>query len=187
MPDCIAATTSFPTKQVAITPYQLYVLENSCSKQNSCSSLQHAFPGPPLHPQTDSTFPESGYWRHLLIVLFFSLSNFIFWNTEILWKSERILRISICSSPIFTTGPPRGAKEPACQSKRHKRHGFDTWVRKIPWTREWQPTPVFLPGKSHVQRCLAGKHRWPSCSYRKCPRGGSSFHSQLWFLGATRT
>ena len=29
--------------------------------------------------------------------------------------------------------------------------------------------------------------RWPSCSYRKCPRGGSSFHSQLWFLGATRT
>ena len=142
MPDCIAATTSFPTKQVAITPYQLYVLENSCS------SLQHAFPGPPLHPQTDSTFPESGYWRHLLIVLFFSLSNFIFWNTEILWKSERILRISICSSPIFTTGPPRGAKEPACQSKRHKRHGFDTWVRKIPWKREWQPTPVFLPENS---------------------------------------
>ena len=30
---------------------------------------------------------------------------------------------------------------------------------------------------------LAGKHRWSSCSYRKCPHGGSSFHSQFWFLG----
>ena len=31
-----------------------------------------------------------------------------------------------------------------------------SWVRKIPWRREWQPTPVFLPGKSHGQRSLAG-------------------------------
>ena len=28
--------------------------------------------------------------------------------------------------------------------------GFDPWVRKIPWRRKWQPTPVFLPGKSLV-------------------------------------
>ena len=27
-------------------------------------------------------------------------------------------------------------------------------VRKIPWRRKWQPTPVFLPGKSHGQRSL---------------------------------
>ena len=39
-------------------------------------------------------------------------------------------------------------KEPACQCRRHKRHGFDTWVGKIPW-RKWQPTPAFLPGESH--------------------------------------
>ena len=30
------------------------------------------------------------------------------------------------------------------------------WVRKFPWRRKWQPTPVFLPGKSHGQRSLAG-------------------------------
>ena len=30
--------------------------------------------------------------------------------------------------------------------------GFDLWVRKIPWRREQQPTPVFLPGKFHGQR-----------------------------------
>ena len=27
---------------------------------------------------------------------------------------------------------------------------------KIPWRRKWQPTPVFLPGKSHGQRSLVG-------------------------------
>ena len=26
----------------------------------------------------------------------------------------------------------------------------------LPWTREWQPTPVFLPGESHEQRSLVG-------------------------------
>ena len=37
-----------------------------------------------------------------------------------------------------------------------RRHGFDPWVRKVTWRRKWQPTPVFLPGKSHGQRRLAG-------------------------------
>ena len=36
------------------------------------------------------------------------------------------------------------------------RHGFDTWVRKIPSKRKWEHTPVFLPGKSHGQRSLMG-------------------------------
>ena len=30
------------------------------------------------------------------------------------------------------------------------------WVGKIPWSRKWQPTPVFLLEKSHGQRSLAG-------------------------------
>ena len=48
-------------------------------------------------------------------------------------------------------GFPGGAsgKEPACQSRRQKRHVFDPWVGKIPWRRAWQLTPLFLPGKSH--------------------------------------
>ena len=47
-------------------------------------------------------------------------------------------------------------KEPACQGKRPKRHGFHSWVGKIPWRRAWELTPVFLPGESHGQRSLAG-------------------------------
>ena len=34
--------------------------------------------------------------------------------------------------------------------------GFYPWVGKIPWRRERQPTPVFLPGESHGQRSLMG-------------------------------
>ena len=37
---------------------------------------------------------------------------------------------------------------------------FDPWVGKIPWRRQWQPTPVFLPEKSHGQRSLAGHSPW---------------------------
>ena len=46
-------------------------------------------------------------------------------------------------------------KETSCQCRR-QRHGYNPWVRKIPWRREWLPTPVFLPGKSHGQRNLMG-------------------------------
>ena len=33
---------------------------------------------------------------------------------------------------------------------------FDPWVMKIPWRREWLPTPVFLPREFYGQRSLAG-------------------------------
>ena len=55
------------------------------------------------------------------------------------------------SAIITDTSFPGGAcdKEPTCQCWRCKRCGFDPWVGKIPWSRKWQPTPVFLPGESH--------------------------------------
>ena len=37
---------------------------------------------------------------------------------------------------------------------------FDPWVGKVPWRREWLPTPVFLPGEFHEQRSLAGNSPW---------------------------
>ena len=37
---------------------------------------------------------------------------------------------------------------------------FDPWVKEVPWKRTWQPTPVFLPGKSHGHRSLAGYSPW---------------------------
>ena len=52
------------------------------------------------------------------------------------------------------------SKEPVCQCRRCKKCGLDTWVGKIPWNRNWQPTPVFTPGESHGQKNLAGYSSW---------------------------
>ena len=41
-----------------------------------------------------------------------------------------------------------------------RRPGFHPWVGKIPWRRKWQPTPVFLPGKSHGRQSLVGYCPW---------------------------
>ena len=60
---------------------------------------------------------------------------------------------------IQTLGPQNwglGGKESTCQCRRHRRGGFDPRVGKIPWRRKWQPTPVFLPGKSHGQKAQGG-------------------------------
>ena len=46
--------------------------------------------------------------------------------------------------------PMAQSQKSAC--RRYKRHRFNPWVGKITWNRKWQPTPVFLPGKSHGQR-----------------------------------
>jgi len=47
-------------------------------------------------------------------------------------------------------------KESTGQFRKHRRWEFDLWVRKIPWSRKWQPASVFLPGKFHGQRILTG-------------------------------
>ena len=63
-------------------------------------------------------------------------------------SKKTFVRIILFGLPTWLS-----SKESACQCKRH---GFSPWVRKIPWRRKWQPTPVFLPGKSCGQRSLAG-------------------------------
>ena len=66
------------------------------------------------------------------------LSYFVFWFNEF----KRLLGLP--SWYIY--------KESAYQCRRHRRCGFDPWVRKIPWSRKWQLSPVLLPGKSRGQR-----------------------------------
>ena len=54
--------------------------------------------------------------------------------------------------PGWEGGFPGGTrgKEPACECRRQTQ--IWSWIGKIPWRREWQPTPVFLPGEFHGQR-----------------------------------
>ena len=55
--------------------------------------------------------------------------------------------------PMFTSDSE--GKESAC-------NGFDPWVEKTLWRREWLPTPVFCPGEFHQERSLVGYGPW-SC------------------------
>ena len=70
-----------------------------------------------------------------------------------LWKFTELYTLR-----DFSAGT--SGKEPTCQCRRCKRWEFDPWVRKSPWRRAWQSTPVFLPGKSHGQKSLAGYSPW---------------------------
>ena len=73
-----------------------------------------------------------------------------------------IYNIHVCMYVYIFMGFPGGVsgKEPTCQCRRCKNHGFDPWIRKIPWRRAWQPTLVFLPGEPRGQRSLVGSSPW---------------------------
>ena len=58
--------------------------------------------------------------------------------------------------------------------------GFNPWVGEIPWRKKWQPTPVFLPGKSHGWRSLAGYS--PKGHHKSDATESTHTHTQLHFF-----
>ena len=86
------------------------------------------------------------------------LLNIPSFNQNLLWQNtayrgqciQCILYNHMVGLPCWLSG-----KEPATLFRRHMRHGFNPWVKKIPWRRAWQLTPVLL-GESHGQRSLSG-------------------------------
>ena len=69
------------------------------------------------------------------------------------------------------------------------RPGFDPWVGKIPWRTKWQPTPVFLPGKSHGWRSLMGYCPLPPATVHGVAKSGtqlSNFTFTFHFLSCTQ-
>ena len=79
----------------------------------------------------------------------FSLHSLKKWR----WKSATV---------VGASGFPRwlGGNKSACHCSRHRRCSFNPWVGRIPLSRKWQPTQVFLPGKSHGQWSLEGYSPW---------------------------
>ena len=77
------------------------------------------------------------------------------------WPITHFLIAFILSWPLLVTfefAPPQSGsdgKESACSAP-----GFDPWVGKSRWRRDWQPTPVFLLGEFHGQRSLAVYSPW---------------------------
>ena len=104
--------------------------------------------------------PKKKYWVWFVFchprVLFFFFSSPPFPEFTVLarFSSSCVLQVVVVR-PNASKTLPRGlrGKEPACQDRRP---GFNPWVGKIRCRREWQPTPIFLPGESHGQRSLVG-------------------------------
>ena len=81
----------------------------------------------------------------------------ILWNSDALLKDNAIVSKGLLWKVNRYYNLHKGAslgpscKESICQCKRNR---FKAWVRKNPWRRKWQLTPVFLPEKSCGQRSL---------------------------------
>ena len=82
---------------------------------------------------------------------------FLFWNIVDLYPCVTFK----CAAKLFsyTYSYPRWLRWRRI-GVQWKRPGFDPWVRKIPWRREWLPIPVFLPGESHGPRSLVIYSPW---------------------------
>jgi len=68
-------------------------------------------------------------------------------------------------------GFPGGSVVICLPMREMQRCRFDPWIWKIPWSRRWQPTPVFLPGKLHGWMSLAG--------YSSCGPQNQTKHTQM--------
>ena len=105
---------------------------------------------PPKRPKTHSSH----------IVHFYFSQQFRYCSFHLEQEENEAVRLtcsglenqSIAELPWWLSG-----KESACQCRTH---GFEPWVWKIFWRKKWQPTPVFLYGKSQGQRSLAGYSPW---------------------------
>src|SRR5574338_372105 len=77
-----------------------------------------------------------------------------------LYVTQTLLDLS--KSQMYTVASQLGKliRTLPAQCRRHKRRRFSLWGGRIPWRRKWQPAPVFLPGKSHGRRSLAGYSPW---------------------------
>ena len=99
----------------------------------------------------------------------------LFVNEEV----ESLLVQTVCNSSPMESGISCGSEwlglggsvvKIYLQCRRHKSWGFNLWVEKMPWRKKWQPTPVFLPEKSHGQAkswtqlsnwaCVVGQSQW---------------------------
>ena len=75
------------------------------------------------------------------LALFILARGRLYWN-----KFHLLLDTLHTRRPRWPSG-----KESACQYRRCQRYRFNPSVGKIPWSRKWQPNPVFLLGKFQGQ------------------------------------
>ena len=82
-----------------------------------------------------------------------TLFSLYFLNMQLLYEKINIMKGT--GLPCWLSG-----QEFACQCRSHRRLKFYSWVWKILWKIKWEPTPVFVPGKSLGERSLVGYSPW---------------------------
>ena len=81
-------------------------------------------------------------------------------SNHLLFCHPLFLLPSIVASIRAKHSLPRWGSDKESDCQAWDSSGCDPWVRKNPWRRKWQPTPIFLPGKFHEQRSLADYSPW---------------------------
>ena len=69
--------------------------------------------------------------------------SFIFYTSAMHLPSDRAHSFGACCGTMDRLPVGASGKEPTYQRRRHEGCGLNPWVRKIPWRRAWQPTPVY--------------------------------------------
>ena len=108
---------------------------------------------PQVRNLRDSRHVDGSIIFHSLESWTVKLTRYVYPGLGVLDSSRHSVRL-----PRWHSG-----NESPCQCRRC---GFDPWVRKIPWRRKCQPSPVVLPRKSHRQRSLVGFSPWGCKSER---------------------
>ena len=78
-----------------------------------------------------------------------------YWNIQVL--TSLVSLVNVKASLLVDFPSAAVMKKSASQCRRS---GFFSWVGKMPWRRKRQPTPVFLPGKSHGQKSPESYSPW---------------------------
>ena len=121
----------------------------------SCSTLYHPM---------DCSLPGSSVygilWARILEWVVIPFSRESSWFRD----GTRLSLSPALAGGFFRTGSDRKER------LQFKRPRFHPWVRKIPWRREWLPTPVLLPGEFHAQRSLGGSSPWGRKEFHRTER-----------------
>ena len=105
-------------------------------------------------------------------------------SVAVLGSGSTSIQLSIFCFTAVTGLPSWQIYLSACQSRRHKRWGFNLWVRKLPWSRKWQPIQYYCLENS-MDRGLwwatvyGVSKSWTGLSERMC--------NTLWLLLAADT
>ena len=131
------------------------------SRLTLCDPIDYSLPGSSVHGILQAQIQE---W----VVI--PCSRRSSWSRDQTW-------VSCTEGRFFTTEPPgkpqfdnkpeikRNIKFPGGSDSKESvcnagDLGFNPWFGKMPWRREWQPTPIFLPGEFHGQGSLVDCSPW---------------------------